>query len=152
MKRKRKNPARAGNHESNLVMERKDAATNQRLILAFIAEHERCANEIASMVGVAGQTVRRHLRFMHARGLVHIKRRYRSHIKWDAMWLAGPGEDAPIPAPIDNAERVRRARIKRELDAEAFIRRRNELKKHDLKRRAPRADAAASWLHNGEMV
>ena len=142
-------PDKPGNHEANLRMERKDAETNQRLILAVIQEHERGAVEIAAMVGIAAQTVRRHMRFMHKQGRVHIKRRYRTHIKFDPLWLAGPGEDAPIPERIDNAERMRRARLKRQIDPEAAIQRRSELVRHGLKRRAPRADPAAAWINSG---
>lgn len=147
-RRPRKRADRPGNHEDNLVMERKDAATNRRLILSAIGTVERKSDEIAAMVGIAGQTVRRHLRIMHKLGMVHIKRRFRHHIKWDALWLAGPGEDAPIPPPIDNAERVRRARIKRELDGEAFVRRKNQLTKYGLLARAPRSDPAAAWINS----
>ena len=115
----------------------------------MIGDIARPAHEIETLTGISAITVRRHLRFMHAEGRVHIGRWYRGHIKYDRMWLAGAGKDAPKPEWLTVAQRAERARERLATDPEAVIRLRERERRRWIRRRAPRPDPAAAWMTNG---
>lgn len=143
--RPRLNPDLPANHEANLRMERKDAQTNQRLILQALGDQALMPTEIAALVGIAVVSVRRHIRFMHSENRVHIARWMRSS-NYVPCWAAGSGTDAPRPRRRTDAERMRDYNALIKLDPEKHMRALERYRSYRAKKRKLRADTAARWM------
>lgn len=145
MSHPRPNPDLPAIHKQNLRMERKDAQTNQRLILQALGDQALMPTEIAALVGIAIVSVRRHIRFMHSRGHVHIRRWMRAS-NYVPCWAAGQGEDAPRPPRRTDAERMRAYHALIKLDPERHMHLLEYQRAYRTKRRKMRPDKAAWWM------
>lgn len=127
--------------------QRKEGSINRSLILAAIATRELSAPEIAAFIGVSAQTVRGHLRMLHAERGIYIKRWYRGAcFKWERMWAAGAGEDAKKPRPRTVKEQTAANRQRRKTDVEFALQQQAAWRRAKIKQRKPKADIAASWI------
>ena len=88
----------------------------QRIIDLLTAKPKQSANEIAEAIHCVKRNALQLLKSLKASNEVHIgdwkvnEGKLRNHSI--GLWVAGPGEDAPKPKPLPNAQ-VQRNRIKR---------------------------------------
>lgn len=81
-------------------------------IAAALQAGPMCAHDLAPKVFLCFEQARRYLQFMHGQGQVHIAKwtlRRTPRATRVAAYAAGPGQDAPRPEALTNAQRQRRS-------------------------------------------